>query len=57
MVFFSISRFLWYHLGLLALRYSIVFDSVFVVVYSAPYITVELYLALSWLIPFNRFCY
>jgi len=47
MVSFPIFRFLWYRLGLLALRYSIVFNSVSIVVYSMPYITVELYLAFS----------
>jgi len=46
-VSFSIFRFLWYYLGLLALRYSMVFSSVSVVAYSTPYITVELCLALS----------
>jgi len=45
-VFFPIFRFLWYRLGLLALRHSIVFSSISVVIYSAPYTTMELYLAL-----------
>jgi len=47
MVSFPIFRFLWYRLGLLALRHSIVFNSISVVAYSAPYITMELYLAFS----------
>jgi len=47
MVSFPIFRFLWYYLGLLAPRHSIVFNSISVVAYFAPYITVELYLALS----------
>jgi len=47
MVSFPIFGFLWYRLGLLALRHSMVFNSMFVVAYSMPYITIELYLALS----------
>ena len=47
MVFFPTFRFFWYRLGLLALRYSMVFNSMSVAAYSAPYITVELCLALS----------
>jgi len=47
MVSFPIFKFLWYRLGLLALRYSIVYNSISVITYSAPYITIELYLALS----------
>jgi len=46
MVSFPIFKFLWYRLGLLALRYSIVFNSVSVVAYSTPYTTIELCLAL-----------
>jgi len=47
MVSFPTFRFLWYRLGLLALCYSIVFSSISVVAYFAPYITMELCLALS----------
>jgi len=47
MVSFPIFRFLWYHLGPLALRYFMVFNSMSVVAYFAPYITMELCLALS----------
>jgi len=46
MVSFPTFRFLWYYLGLLALRYSIVFNSVSIIAYSAPYITIKLCLAL-----------
>jgi len=46
MVSFPTFGFLWYRLGPLALRYSIVFNSMSVIAYSAPYITVELCLAL-----------
>jgi len=45
-VSFPIFRFLWYRLGPLALRHSIVFNLMSVVAYSAPYITMELYLTL-----------
>ena len=56
-VSFPIFGFLWYRLGLLALRHSIVFNSMSIVMYSAPYITMELCLALSWLVPFSRSYY
>jgi len=46
-VSFPTFGFLWYYLGPLALRRSMVFNSMSVVTYSAPYITMELYLALS----------
>jgi len=46
MVSFPIFRFFWYRLGPLALRHSIVFNSMSIAAYSAPYITIELYLAL-----------
>jgi len=57
MVSFPIFRFLWYRLSLLALRHSIVFNSMSVIAYFAPYTTMELYLALFWLVPFGRFYY
>jgi len=47
MVSFPIFRFLWYHLGLLALRHSMVFNSISIVAYSASYTIIELCLALS----------
>jgi len=46
MVSFPTSKFLWYHLGPLALHHSIVFNSMSVIAYSAPYTTIELCLAL-----------
>jgi len=46
-VSFPTFGFLWYRLGPLALRHSIVFNSMSVIMYSTPYITVELCLALS----------
>jgi len=46
-VSFPTFRFLWYRLGPLALRHSMVFNSISIVAYSAPYITIKLYLALS----------